>query len=58
MLNMCHSAHVSTGPAKTKWQRTCSYESDEYHYEFGVINLCPIVFLSYLLLRNKLECVI
>ena len=28
-----------TGPAKTKWQRTRSSESDEYHYKFGVIKL-------------------
>ena len=29
---------ICTGPAKTKWQRTRSSESDEYHYEFDVIN--------------------
>ena len=38
-----HVEHASqrtscTGPAKTKWQRTRSSESDEYHYEFDVIN--------------------
>ena len=37
-----HVEHASqrtscTGPAKTTWQRTRSSESDEYHYEFGVI---------------------
>ena len=33
------SQHTScTGPAKTKWQRTRSSESDEYHYEFDDIN--------------------
>ena len=39
VLNMHHSACTSCiGPAKTKWQRTSSLESDEYRYEFGVIN--------------------
>ena len=38
-----HVEHASqrtscTGPAKTKWQRTRSSESDEYHYEFDDIN--------------------
>ena len=37
-----HVEHASQrtsciGPAKTKWQRTRSSESDEYHNEFGVI---------------------
>ena len=37
-----HVEHASqrtscTGPAKTKWQHTRSSESDECHYEFGVI---------------------
>ena len=36
---MRHSAQSCTGSAKTKWQRTCSSESDEYHYKFGVIKL-------------------
>ena len=38
-----HVEHASqctscTDPVKTKWQRTRSSESDEYHYEFDVIN--------------------
>ena len=30
-------AQVVLAQRKTKWQRTCSWESDEYHNEFGDI---------------------
>ena len=33
VLNM----HKLYWPSETKWQRTCSWESDEYHNEFGDI---------------------
>ena len=49
VLNMRHSQRTScTGPVKTKWQRSLSSESDEYHYEFGVIKF---YFTSHVILK-------
>ena len=34
---LCLYAQVVLAQREKKWQRTCSWESDEYHNEFGVI---------------------
>ena len=58
MLNMCHSAHVVLAQQKQNGSAPVPKNGMSITTNSVLLTIRPIVFLRYLLLRNKLECVI